>query len=207
VHEAVAEQERTQRETLRRRLRDERAALSNDAVSAASAVVCAAVAALPAFARAARVAAYAATRGEIDTATLAASGRLVYPRVRPATDLTCADELDFFALGPSALVPGRFGILEPPADAELVSPDAIDLILVPGVAFARDGHRLGFGRGFYDRFLARATHALRVGLAHDFQLVDQLPPRPGDEPVDLVLTPRDRVVTRARFSAPEEVLT
>jgi 5-formyltetrahydrofolate cyclo-ligase len=162
--------------------------------------VCALVAALPAFARARHVATYAATRGEIDPRALAARASVIYPRVR-------GDELDFFTLAAGDLAAGRFGILEPTGDAIEVAPAAIDLVLVPGVAFARDGHRLGFGRGFYDRFLSRAAHALRVGLAHDFQLVDQLPPRTGDEPVDLVLTPRERIVTRARFSAPEEVLS
>ena len=63
-------------------------------------------------------------------------------------------------------------------------------IFVPGVAFSRDGHRLGFGRGYYDRALAAAPRALRIGLCHEFQLVDHWPPRIGDEPVDLVLTPR-----------------
>jgi 5-formyltetrahydrofolate cyclo-ligase len=208
VHEAVGEDQRAQRQSLRIRLRDQRAALSEDLVRVASAAVCAAVGAEPAFARAARVALYAATRGEIDPtalrAPLAARGALsCFPR-------PLADEpprLGFFAVAAAApLLPGRFAILEPPADAAAIDSATLDLILVPGVAFARDGHRLGFGRGYYDHALAGAPHALRIGLAHDFQVVDRLPPRGGDEPVDLILTPRERIVTRARAFAPEEVL-
>jgi len=209
VHEAVGEDERTQRQALRIRLRDERAALSNDAVRAASAAVCAALVALPAFARTERVALYAATRGEIDPAALrpALDGRgaaACYPR-------PLADEppvLGFYQVGPAEeLAPGRFAILEPPAGAAAVDPATLDLVLVPGVAFARDGHRLGFGRGYYDHALARAPRALRIGLAHDFQVLDHLPPRVGDEPVDLIVTPRERILTRARPFAPEEVLS
>jgi len=59
----------------------------------------------------------------------------------------------------------------------------------------------------YERALAGAPRALRIGLCHDFQLVDHLPPRVGDEPVDLVQTPRERVLTGARALAPEEVLS
>jgi 5-formyltetrahydrofolate cyclo-ligase len=209
VHEAVGEDERTQRQALRIRLRDQRAALSDDAVRVASAAVCAAVAALPAFARAGRVALYAATRGEIDPGALRSAvglrgGAVCYPR-------PLADEppvLGFYEVAADeALAPGRFAILEPPIAAAAVEPTAIDLVLVPGVAFARDGHRLGFGRGYYDHALARAPRALRIGLAHDFQVVDRLPPRAGDEPVDLIVTPRERIFTRARPFAPEEVLS
>jgi 5-formyltetrahydrofolate cyclo-ligase len=208
VHEAVGEDERAQRQTLRRRLREQRATLSDDIVRVASAAVCALAAALPAFARARCVAFYAATRGEIDPgalgAVVAARGDVVcYPR--PLADTPPL--LGFFAAVAETLVPGRFGILEPPPGAAAVAADTLDLVLVPGVAFARDGHRLGFGRGYYDLALAAAPRALRVGLAHDFQVVDRLPPRSGDEPVDLVLTPRERILTRARPIAPEEVLS
>jgi 5-formyltetrahydrofolate cyclo-ligase len=206
VHEAVGEDDRTQREELRRSLREARAAVPPDRVRAASAAVCAAVAALPSFARAGRVALYAAVRGEIDPAALrpilhARGAGVAYPRV-VATDPPL---LGFFDVDVAAtLVAGRFGILEPAATSP-VRAGELELILVPGIAFGRDGHRLGFGHGYYDAALAAAPRAVRVGLCHELQLVDHLPPRPGDEPVDFIVTPRERLTTRARPLPSEEV--
>lgn len=206
MHEAVGEDDRMQREQLRRTLREKRAALGDDLVRAVSAEICAAVAALPGFVRARHVALYAPVRGEVDPTPLRdlLHGRgadVAYPRVVS----TVPPLLAFCRVAPGeALATGRFGIPEPRA-AGAADPAELDVIFVPGVAFARDGHRLGFGHGYYDRALAAAPRALRVGLCHDFQLVDRLPPRPGDEPVDLVLTARERVFTAARPLAPEEV--
>jgi 5-formyltetrahydrofolate cyclo-ligase len=203
---AVAEDDRTQREVLRRSLRDKRASLAEGLVRAMSADVCAAVAALPAFARAARVALYAPVRGEIDPTQLRdllheRSAIVAYPRVVS----TVPPLLAFCSVAPGEpLATGRFGIPEPRA-AGAVADDSLDLIFVPGIAFSRSGHRLGFGHGYYDRALAAMPHSLRIGLCHQFQLVDHVPPRVGDEPVDLVLTPGERIITRARPLAPEEV--
>jgi 5-formyltetrahydrofolate cyclo-ligase len=206
VHEAVAKDDRTQREELRRSMRERRAALSAPLVRAASDAVCVAALALPELAGARHVAIYAATRGEIEVAAVRdelheRGVAVAYPRVVSADPPL----LEFVAVAEDApLSPGRFGILEPPAGAAL-DPAALDIIFIPGIAFARDGHRLGFGRGYYDGALATAPRALRIGLCHEFQLVESLPPRPGDEPVDLVLTPRERHRTGARPLAFEEV--
>jgi len=75
---------------------------------------------------------------------------------------------------------------------------------------ARELHaQAGDGRGDVTGSveLAAAPRALRIGLCHEFQLVDRLPPRPGDEAVDLVLTPRERVLTGARPLPLQEVLS
>jgi 5-formyltetrahydrofolate cyclo-ligase len=208
VLKAVGEDDRMQREQLRRTLREKRAGLADALVRATSADVCATIAALPAFARVRRVGLYAPVRGEIDPSQLrdllhGRNAEVAYPRVVSTTPPLLA----FNRVAPGeTLAPGRFGIPEPRAAGALDAAE-LDLILVPGIAFARDGHRLGFGHGYYDRALAASPQALRVGLCHDFQLVDRLPPRRGDEPVDLVVTPRERVLTSARPLAPEEVLT
>jgi 5-formyltetrahydrofolate cyclo-ligase len=185
VHEAVVD-ENEDRRALRKRLRDERAALSPADVRAASEAVCAQLRSLPAFARARRIAFYAATQNEIDPAALAAEKEAAWPRVD--------GERLSFRRGP--LAPGSFGILEPAPGAPLVEP--IELVLVPGVAFSYDGNRLGYGRGFYDRALASMPGALRVGLCHRFQLVSAIARREGDEPVDFIVTPEGARATGAR---------
>lgn len=70
---------------------------------------------------------------------------------------------------------GSLGIQEPLPRAEGEEDDAVDVVLVPGVGFDRSGHRLGMGRGFYDRLLPRLGGAQRVGLAFTFQIISRIP--------------------------------
>ena len=112
---------------------------------------------------------------------------VVYPRVRgTALEFVRVDEL-------AGLVPGRFGILEP-VGTEQVAVAAIDLMVVPGVAFDPGGHRLGYGKGFYDRALhAQPLGGVLVGLAFDFQIVPELPAESHDIPMDLLVT-EERII-------------
>lgn len=86
------------------------------------------------------------------------------------------------------LKPARFGLLEPELDMDLVmASEDVDLVLVPGLAFDRKGNRLGFGGGYYDRYLARCK-AVKVGLAYPFQVVDVVPVSDYDVPMDWLVT-------------------
>jgi 5-formyltetrahydrofolate cyclo-ligase len=77
------------------------------------------------------------------------------------------------------------------SESDLHLPDAIDLILVPGIAFSKDGHRLGRGGGFFDRLLAGpAANALKLGVCFSFQLLDNIPCDSHDVLVDIVMTNR-----------------
>ncbi len=88
------------------------------------------------------------------------------------------------------LVKGSYGILEPRAErAEPFDIHQIDLVLVPGLAFDRQGRRLGRGKGYYDRFLASLdSRTKRFGLCFDFQLVKQVPSSEHDACVHEVIT-------------------
>lgn len=103
------------------------------------------------------------------------------------------------------LAANRFGILEPAPGAPPVSPLALDLLLVPLVAFDDRGMRLGMGAGYYDRFLGRVPPALRprlVGLAHEVQRSrEPLPQAPWDVPLHGVLTERGWRATATATSA------
>ena len=78
---------------------------------------------------------------------------------------------------------GPMGIREP-ADADIVEPKNVYAWIIPGLAFTRGGKRLGYGGGWYDRFLASAPKgAVKVGVAYSFQIVDDLPAEPHDIPL------------------------
>lgn len=88
-------------------------------------------------------------------------------------------------------------IYQPKATQELCTSEEIGVILVPGLAFSRDGYRLGRGAGFYDRFLARFPHALRVGVTFDDLVYSEVPVDPWDERLDLILTDEAFYSTRS----------
>ena len=80
----------------------------------------------------------------------------------------------------------------PKSESDLHLPETIDLILVPGLAFSKDRHRLGRGGGFFDRLLAgRAAKAFKVGICFSFQLLDTLPTAAHDIVMDAVVTDRE----------------
>lgn len=87
------------------------------------------------------------------------------------------------------LAPGAFGVWEPhPRAIRPMRPEALDLVLVPGLAFDRRGQRLGHGQGYFDRLLTRLPKTTpTMGLCFDFQLVDYLPTHPHDQRVHTVL--------------------
>lgn len=84
---------------------------------------------------------------------------------------------------------GAFGIMEP-CTPEFTDYAAVDVVIVPGVAFDRQGNRLGRGRGYYDRlFTSRLPHNVyKVGVCYPFQLVESVPTEPGDVQMDEIVT-------------------
>ncbi|NLU23652.1 MAG: 5-formyltetrahydrofolate cyclo-ligase [Clostridiales bacterium] len=90
----------------------------------------------------------------------------------------------------TAVKEGYCRIPEPLANSP-VADDPTALVLVPGLAFDRSGHRLGYGGGFYDRFLQQEPHHPTVALGYDFQLIECVPADSHDRPVDIVLTYSD----------------
>lgn len=117
--------------------------------------------------------------------SLADACRIVLPRVGDREDGT--PEMEFFDYMPSALASGAYGISEP--QGERICPAGqIDLMVVPGVAFTPAGDRLGRGKGYYDRYLAReGFRAYTVGVCYACQVCEALPTEQYDRRVDLVV--------------------
>lgn len=85
------------------------------------------------------------------------------------------------------LRPAAFGLLEPTESAPAIAPEAIDVLLVPCLAADRDGYRLGYGSGYYDRFLAKAQ-GMSICLCRARALMPSVPRDAHDAPVDFVIT-------------------
>jgi len=117
------------------------------------------------------------------TSLLARERRVLVP-IAEAGGLLLWSHLD----GLGDLDRGRFGILEPrPGCRRVVSPPGDALVIVPGVAFTPEGGRIGYGGGYYDRFLARHG-GTSIGLAYACQIIDGFAMDDHDVPVDFVLT-------------------
>jgi 5-formyltetrahydrofolate cyclo-ligase len=151
---------------------------------------------LPEWADAATIALYSPIQNEVATGLLLqrafADGKeVVFPRVN-------GTQLQFSRVRlEEIMLPGAFGILEPGGVGFPL--EDIDLLLVPGVAFDLSGHRLGYGRGYYDQALADSGSAIRrVGLAFSIQVVPQLPIEGHDVRMDLLITE----IEVRRFPAP-----
>lgn len=84
------------------------------------------------------------------------------------------------------IVPGTYNIPEPIADSPIAD-DPTALVLMPGLAFDSEGHRIGYGGGFYDRYLAAQPQHPLIALCYGFQLLDHLETEEHDIPVDLVI--------------------
>lgn len=85
---------------------------------------------------------------------------------------------------------GAYGILTVESSArKIIDAEKIDCIVTPGLAFDAKGNRLGKGGGFYDKFLNRAVNAVKIALAFDEQIVENVPIEPHDVKVDFILTP------------------
>lgn len=88
------------------------------------------------------------------------------------------------------LSPGSFGVLEPVGRCEEIPLELPTLHVIPGVVFDLHGNRIGYGKGYYDRFLKKiAKDAVTVGLAFDCQVVENLPVEPCDVPLKYLVTP------------------
>lgn len=141
------------------------------------------------------VALYSPVQNEVDTSALLSDAlklgkKVFYPK------LSLAGMSRFARIGsPAELVAGRYGILEPVGSDALAPADGESLIVfVPGLLFDRHGNRIGRGGGWYDRVLGGlGDRGFFVGLAYEFQLVDDLPTESWDQRVHGIITEKNRI--------------
>lgn len=191
-----------EKRALRGRLRAAWRALSEAEREQAAEGAAAAVQQWDGWRRAATVAVFLHLPDELPTTPLIRASVAAGKRVAAPVSLP-GGELRFHAFDPDALRAGRFGIAEPdPERSPAIPADALDLVVVPGLAFDAEGFRLGRGGGYYDRLLARLpSGTLTVGWTLPAFVVDRLPREPHDLPVGFLATP-DGVRPARRADAP-----
>lgn len=183
---------KAEKERLRRRLLDARAALSPERRDRAGSALRDAAAEVPELATAGTVAVYYSVEEEPDTRKLVTmlwkrGAYVLLPVFLPDRSL------DWAAYdGPESVAPARFGLLEPTGPR--YGADAVaraSVVLAPALAVDRAGLRLGRGAGCYDRALSLVgPNTLTLGVIYDTEFVDAVPAEPHDRPVDGVLTPQ-----------------
>jgi len=178
---------------LRKEMKQRLATIGPDEAAERSRLACRRLIELPEFQRAHAVMIYLTIPQEVETTELALAGwqhgkTILAPRVNWDQRHMLAVEVRSLESGVSST---RYGLWEP-SDGEPWPIEDIDLVVVPALAFDRDGHRLGRGGGFYDRFLAEPKmRAASCGLAFAEQLLDELPRHAHDWPVDILVTDRE----------------
>ncbi|MBQ2845521.1 MAG: 5-formyltetrahydrofolate cyclo-ligase [Firmicutes bacterium] len=131
---------------------------------------------------------YASFRNEMPTWTII--DKLFDMGIKIILPKTSGDDLIPYEYGgPHTLAKDSFGILSPdPALCGEADTTEINTVLVPGIGFDKTGNRLGFGRGYYDRFLPNIPDAVKIGLCYNFQIRPFIPVNETDVPMDLILT-------------------
>lgn len=130
---------------------------------------------------------YVSKKDEVDTLEIIklelqrGRKRVVVPRI-------VGDNIELFAIHTFLdLVPGRFGVLEPKEELTQINEKEIELFIIPGIAFGRDGYRLGRGKGYYDNIL-KQSRAIKVGLGYDWQILSYIPHEDHDVKMDYLVS-------------------
>ena len=176
------------KQELRRKYRRAVKAMGEEARREACLEIAEQIALLPEYKKALTVMVYSALPDEVDLKPLirhpsSAGKRFVYP--------LCLNETDMAVMLPGKWNEGMYGIKEPDRESsEETSPDTIDLVICPGVAFDDEKTRMGKGRGYYDRYLPRCVNAKVIMAAFELQHAPILPREETDIPMDQVVTER-----------------
>ena len=182
----------TDKAAIRKFIREQKAALDAQLIADYSAAVAERIAALPAYRNAPVLYAYLAYNQELRTDALirrawANGKRVAVPKV------LAPGEMEFYTIESlDDVAPGYCGIPEPPGPPAPPADDGEILMLMPGLAYDRAHHRIGYGGGFYDRYIARrqaqGARILTVAPAYTFQILDAIPAEAHDLPADVIVT-------------------
>ena len=173
------------KKTLRKQIREQKRAMTPEQITTASEKLVQMFLDTELYRQAKTIYGYLPYNQEVRTVpileqALADGKKVAVPKV-------CGEEMKFIYLTDlTQVAEGYAGIPEPIADGP-VGDDPTALVLMPGMAFTKDGQRMGYGGGFYDKFLAEEPNHPTIALCYDFQIFESLPTEEFDIPVDCVL--------------------
>ncbi len=173
---------------IRKRMLAKRQELSNEEVGEKSQQICARLKKLDIFCRSKNICLYMPVRNEVDVTLLfeivwESKKQLWLPRVDKNTG-----QMRFFSYGKDTpLMKGMYNILEPDGTRCLV-PDETTLVVMPGAVFSRNRERIGYGGGYYDRFLAENDMCRTVAVCYDFQILKSIPAQLHDIKPEMIIS-------------------
>lgn len=170
---------------LRAMIREKKRAMTEEQITSASSRLCRLFLAHPLYQRAKTIYGYLPYNQEVRTVPLLEHAlrdgkRIAVPKIY-------GDEMRFIYLDDLTRVGIGYCKIPEPLEDGPVADDPTALVLMPGLAFDPQGHRIGYGGGFYDKFLAKEPLHPTIALCYDFQMVEQLDTEEFDVPVDCVL--------------------
>ncbi|MBM4313880.1 MAG: 5-formyltetrahydrofolate cyclo-ligase [Deltaproteobacteria bacterium] len=184
---------------IRKRLLGLRNSLSNEEITAGSGEIVTGLKRMKEIRSASTLMVYLGFGSEVMTDDLIRWGwgegkRIVVPFCHPEGREMTACRIDGF----DELVEGRYGIRAPAAGRlRPVANGEIDAVIVPAVAFNRRGYRVGYGGGYYDRFLPAAPQAAKIGAAFACQIVEEIPVGPYDVKMDYIVTEKGILIAES----------
>ena len=184
------------KQQLRKAALFERDAIPEEVRRQKSTEICKRLLQMPFYSESGQILVYSAVRSEADLTFFCrqawADGKILYfPKV-------FGERMEFVRVnGPEEFCPGAFSVMEPDTDNMNTEcfrdRDACSVILVPGAAFSRDGFRIGYGGGYYDKYLAVYNHLHGVGICFEEQLSDRLEPEEHDVCMKEIVTEQQTI--------------
>lgn len=175
------------KDEIRLLMRQKRRTLSEDEVICAGNNICSQIFSFEIMDKATTVMTFISAFKEPDTQsilrTLSKQGKKIVVPISNTENFTI---IPSYIDSASHLTNGAYGIKEPTSIIP-ARPEDIDIAIIPGIAFGKDGSRLGFGKGYYDKFL-ECFSGIKIGICYDFQIFDTLPVSKHDINMDIIVT-------------------
>ncbi len=173
---------------LRQKMKAKKRLLTKDEIAQKSHIICNKVMAMKAFLQSDRIYAYINYNQEVDLSEIieycwANKKKIMVPKVN-------GDEMDFYVITSwNDLAPGAYNIMEPTKEVEAqIDNEKNGFMILPGLIFDKLGHRIGYGKGFYDRYLAGCDSIVKTAVGYEFQVLDEIWHDDNDVSMEYIVT-------------------